>query len=215
MELSKLILVVEKPGKAVQFNDKDASRCIEAMFNPNKLTVSRSAQWQNQQAAKRDNPELQYTGAEPATLAIDLFFDTYDTPSEEKDSVRQYTDRLRLLTLVDGSTARPCVQLVGTGAVQGCDQIETQYTLFMGSGTPVRAITAARSSNEQRGGPEGTEPSSSDVARSGSSSRARRSPRRCARMVTRANGIAGPRPLVRSRSSPPAARAQTGWGTAR
>ncbi len=57
---------------------------IVAHFNPSKLSFSRSIQWENQKAAKRDNPELQFTGADPATLTIDLLFDTYDTPNRER-----------------------------------------------------------------------------------------------------------------------------------
>ena len=46
-----LVLVVEKPGKpgkVLEFAQSDASRCIKAMFNPNKLTVSRSTFLANQ-----------------------------------------------------------------------------------------------------------------------------------------------------------------------
>ena len=146
MGMTQLTIVVEAAGSQMQFNDKDADSCIVAMFNPNRLTVSRSAKWEDQQAAKRDNPELQFTGADPSTLSIDLFFDTYDTEQLEKKSVRLHTDKLRHLTTVEkhGSKHRPpvCRLQWGQQAVffQGVlTQLETQFTMFMDDGTPVRA----------------------------------------------------------------------------
>ena len=149
MALDKLTILVELPGGKVQFDEKNADCCIVAMFNPNRLTISRSAQWQGQQTAKRDSPELQYTGAEPGTLGIELFFDTYDSPSLEKQSVTEYTGKLLHLTTVEthGDKHRPpvCQLKCGSRGVffQGVLQrLEQQYTLFMPDGTPVRATAA-------------------------------------------------------------------------
>ncbi|MDB6001644.1 MAG: LysM domain, partial [Rhizobacter sp.] len=122
---------------------------IVAMFNPSRLTVSRSVQWQNQEAAKRDNPEMQFTGGEPASLTVDLLFDTYDTPEPEsaKKSVKAvYTDKLLHLTTVEehGDKHRPpvCRLQWGNQGVffQGVlTQLETSFTLFTQAGVPVRA----------------------------------------------------------------------------
>lgn len=146
MDLKPLTIVVEARDSQLVFNDKDAGSCIKAMFNPNRLTESRSTRWDDQQTPKRDNPEMQFTGADPSTLGIDLFFDTYDTEKLKKDNVRQYTDRLRELTTVEkhGNKHRPpvCQLWWGEQAMffQGVlTQLETQFTMFMGDGTPVRA----------------------------------------------------------------------------
>jgi nucleoid-associated protein YgaU len=145
MGLTKLLIVPEKKGSRMQFDEKDQSRCIKAMFNPSRLTFSRTVRWGEQPAAKRDNPELQFTGADPSSLSIDLFFDTYDSPELTKTSVRQHTEKLRQLTLVDGGLHRPPICRLHWGGqgpfFQGVlVQIETQYTMFMEDGTPVRAI---------------------------------------------------------------------------
>jgi len=149
MELKQLTILVEAPGSALQFGSETSDSALVAMFNPNKLTVSRSVQWQNQQAAKRDNPEMQFTGAEPATLSIDLLFDTYDTPEPEADkkSVKKvYTDKLLHLTTVEkhGDKHRPPVCRLKWGGqgvfFQGVlQQLETQFTMFTAGGVPVRA----------------------------------------------------------------------------
>lgn len=151
MGLSKLTILVEEPGAALQFGSKTSANTIVAMFNPNKLSVSRTVQWQNQQAAKRDNPEMQYTGAEPATIGIDLLFDTYDSPKGEKDkdNVKKiYTDKLLHLTTVEkhGDKHRPPVCQLQWGNLgmffQGVlQQLETTFTMFTSLGTPVRATS--------------------------------------------------------------------------
>ena len=149
MGLEQLTILVETAGSTLQFGDVTSGDTLVAMFNPNKLTVSRSVQWQNQQAAKRDNPEMQFTGAEPATLSVDLLFDTYDTPEPEsaKQSVKTvYTDKLLHLTTVEkhGDKHRPpvCRLQWGSQAVifQGVlQQLEIQFTMFTAAGVPVRA----------------------------------------------------------------------------
>ena len=147
MGLSKLTILVETPGSNLQFGSQTSESTIVAMFNPSKLTVSRSVNWPDQNAAKRDSPEIQFTGGIPATLSVDLLFDTYDTPEERKQSVRKkYTDKLMRLTTVEshGKDHRPPVCRLSWGAqsvfFQGVlQQIETQFTLFVENGMPVRA----------------------------------------------------------------------------
>jgi nucleoid-associated protein YgaU len=149
MGLEQLTILVEAQGSALQFGGVTSGDTLVAMFNPNKLTVSRSVQWQNQQAAKRDNPEMQFTGAEPATLSVDLLFDTYDTPEPEtaKKSVKTaYTDKLLHLTTVEkhGDKHRPPVCRLQWGSqgifFQGVlQQLEIQFTMFTAAGVPVRA----------------------------------------------------------------------------
>jgi nucleoid-associated protein YgaU len=144
-----LTILVETRGSKLQFGNDTSADTIVAMFNPSKLSVSRSIQWQDQKAAKRDNPEMQYTGADPATLTLDLIFDTYDTPEPEdkKQSVKElYTDKLVHLTTVEqhGDKHRPpvcrltwgCQQQIFQGVLQ---QLQIQFTMFTMLGTPVRA----------------------------------------------------------------------------
>jgi nucleoid-associated protein YgaU len=142
--LKKLKIRVEKPGGVLQFDD---SNVIPALFNPEKLVFSKTANWAKQGAAQRDNPELQFTNAEPRTLRIDLLFDTYDTPSQQKADVRRaYTDAVLHLTTVErhGDKHRPPVCQLSWGAAgvifQGVlTQLQQQIILFMDDGTPVRA----------------------------------------------------------------------------
>ncbi|MCC8400472.1 LysM peptidoglycan-binding domain-containing protein [Paraburkholderia sp. MMS20-SJTN17] len=147
MGLAKMVIQVEvgHGEKDVRF-DEHSETNIEVKFNPKTLSVSRSVSWQSQKAAKRDAPELQYTSADPATLSVDLFFDTYDSdkPIDQKDSVFAETKKLLALAAVAGDKHRPpvCRLQWGTQAVffQGVlMQIDQNYTLFTELGTPVRA----------------------------------------------------------------------------
>ena len=152
MGLEMLTILVEAQGSTddnLQFGGPTSASTIVAMFNPNRLTVSRSVSWPNQNAAKRDTPESQFIGGEPATLSVDLFFDTYDTDENQADkkSVKKvYTDKLLHLTTVEkhGDKHRPPVCRLTWGAqgmfFQGVlQQIETQFTMFVENGFPVRA----------------------------------------------------------------------------
>lgn len=144
MALNKLTILVELPGENLQFSESDENSRIVAMFNPKSLSVTRQVQWKSQDASKRDSPELQFTTADPATLSVELFFDTYDTPRHKKESVFKYTSKLLGLTSVTGAKHRPPVcqiqwggeAIIFQGVLQGLD---TQYTMFLDNGTPVRA----------------------------------------------------------------------------
>jgi nucleoid-associated protein YgaU len=138
----KLQIIPEREGGKLEF---DESKMIEAMFNPNQLSFNRSVGWQKQGAAQRDVPELQFTHAEPRTLTLDLFFDTYDTPDAVKTDVRKYTNKVLHLTTVEqhGDKHRPPVCRLRWGGMkilQGVlEKLDQKFTMFMADGKPVRA----------------------------------------------------------------------------
>jgi nucleoid-associated protein YgaU len=146
MDLRQLTIVIEKDGSTLQFDP--SCKTLVAQYNPSKMGFNRTVGWQNQQATGKDVPEMQFTGSEPSTLSIDLFFDTYDSPRKEtdKESVRKYTEKLRHLTTVEqhGKIHRPPVCQLKWAAdgpfFQGVlNSLDIQYTLFTSNGIPVRA----------------------------------------------------------------------------
>ena len=139
----KLTITAEKKGSKLVF---DNSEVITALFNPSRLVFSKSANWQSQNAAQRDNPELQFTNSDPRTLSLDLTFDTYDKPGIEKEDVRKETNKLLALTMIEGhgDKHRPPVCRLSWGRpgpfFQGVlQQLEQTFTLFTATGMPVRA----------------------------------------------------------------------------
>ncbi|MGM9489719.1 CIS tube protein [Ideonella sp. YS5] len=148
MELEKLNILIEKNGTALEFGEPGSDDSLEALFNPAQLALSRTVKWESH-VMQRDVLELQYVGSEPASLVIDLTFDTYDTPKPlaEKDSVKTtYIDKLMELTRVEdhGALHRPPLCQLNWGVnhmlFQGVlEQLNTTYTMFLPSGLPVRA----------------------------------------------------------------------------
>jgi nucleoid-associated protein YgaU len=145
MALAKLTILVEQRESTMSFGE---DRKIVAAFNPSHLKFSRSANWKSQGAALRDVPELQFTGAQPRTLNIDLLFDTYDTVDGpgEKRSVTELTDQVLSLTTVEkhGEKHRPPICRLRWGSTgvffQGVlETLVQDFVLFMENGTPVRA----------------------------------------------------------------------------
>lgn len=164
MALAQLKILEEEPGIGLpQFDHNNKAKTIICdsdfknpvkMFNPSRLTVTRTVAYPTQKVAKKDTPEVQYTGAiEPSTLNLELFLDSYDNdlPPDKKKSVREVTDRLIELTQVIGEKHRPPVCRLTWGSMgdsirkhigffQGVlENLTLQFTLFMENGTPVRA----------------------------------------------------------------------------
>ena len=139
MNLTKLKILVEKSAKPLSF---DEANPITALFNPNQFLISKRVNWQDRPTKERDTPATGFTFGSPATLTLDLMFDTYETLSD----VRDYTDSVSDLTTVakHGDIHRPpiCQLTWGRQGVffQGVmTSLDTRYTLFLPDGTPVRA----------------------------------------------------------------------------
>jgi nucleoid-associated protein YgaU len=136
MELSKLTILAETqtPGT---FDEQ-----IEAMFNPAEISISQSVNWTESPTSQRDVVNSQHTNADPATLTLELFFDTYAKGTK----VTEHTEKVASLARIEkhGNIHRPpvCKLVWGQASVffQGTLQNLTQkFTMFLADGTPVRA----------------------------------------------------------------------------
>jgi Uncharacterized protein containing LysM domain len=119
------------------------SEDIKVLFNPNRITIQKTASWRSADAAQRDVPAAQFTHGEPATLSLELFFDTYESGHD----VRNHTQKIYSLTTVEnhGNLHRPplCRLQWGTYDFEQFDwvlnNLNQNFTLFLENGTPVRA----------------------------------------------------------------------------
>jgi nucleoid-associated protein YgaU len=136
MTLEKLKILVETgPG---QFGKE-----LTALFNPEQISISKSANWRLAPASERDVPTSQFTHGEPATLSLDLLFDTYESGKD----VLSYTGEIFKLTTVQahGNLHRPplCRLRWGTFTLDDFQWVLTsltqRFSLFLANGTPVRA----------------------------------------------------------------------------
>jgi nucleoid-associated protein YgaU len=157
MSLAKLTIRYEQ-GAEGRFDGK-----IEALFNPNQLSFSRSVAWERLDAVKLTksaaSSSVQFKSAEPETLTIDLFFDTYGGDprggtvsgmlgslfalTSRPPSVLKYTDAVVALAQLDRELHRPPVCKLSWGRTtlfQGViTVVSRKLELFLDDGTPVRA----------------------------------------------------------------------------
>ncbi|NOS89430.1 MAG: LysM peptidoglycan-binding domain-containing protein [Methylococcaceae bacterium] len=170
MGLEKLTISVENEGATLVFGNS-----FVALFNPDKLVFSKTANWRKQNAKQRDCPELQFSNAEPRTLHLELLFDTYDPddPALKDQDVRtKYTDKIFHLTTVEkhGELHRPPVCRLSWGSA-GCifqgvlQQLEQQFILFAENGTPVRAKLSCTFMEWSNNDLNKQNPESSDIAK--------------------------------------------------
>jgi len=120
---------------------------IECMFNPKEYSFSKRNQWTLGKSKGSNMPQLEFGGGQPATLQMQLFFDTY---AGGKDVRKEYTDSIWQLMMVDqalkdpkNKKGRPPKVRFQWGSAWSFDAVITsvnqKFTLFLSDGTPVRA----------------------------------------------------------------------------
>ncbi|SRR6266498_2109737 len=138
-------------AKAVIINldtDKAGEQPIRCMFNPKEYSFTKQNKWAEGKNAPKNMPAMEFGGGQPATLQMQLFFDTY---AAREDVRGKYTDAIWELMLVDKNLAdkkskkgRPPKVRFMWGETWSFDAVITsikqQFTLFLDSGTPVRAM---------------------------------------------------------------------------
>ncbi|BAY14138.1 CIS tube protein [Calothrix sp. NIES-2098] len=116
---------------------------ITVLFNPNEITIDKTANWRVAPTDESDVPESQFTHGDPAQLTMNLLCDTY----EAKTDVRTHTDKIFDLATIQkhGSLHRPplCKLMWGKFDFNNFQWVLTnlnqRFTLFLDNGTPVRA----------------------------------------------------------------------------
>ncbi len=134
-QLKKAQLIPKVPDSGVD--------TIEFMFNPAKLSFSRSINISDPKGARTSTglPKVAFQYISPYKLMIsDIIFDTY----EEGSSVLWYINKLRQAVEFPSGKNVPPVYIFTWGEQQylRCfvEQLNYQLTLFLADGTPVRAI---------------------------------------------------------------------------
>jgi nucleoid-associated protein YgaU len=135
-------------AKAEIYNlDKPGSRPVEVMFNPKEYSFSKQNQWTEGQTPASNVPQIEFGGGRPATLTMQLFFDTFAT----KEDVREkYTDAIWEMTQIDPNLedpksrrGRPPMVRFQWGDSWSFDAVITSlkqnFTLFHHTGKPLRA----------------------------------------------------------------------------
>ena len=127
--------------------DTPGSMPTSCMFNPKEYSFAKQNNWTVGDAKGANMPPIEFGGGQPATLQMQLFFDTY---AEGQDVRAAYTDAIWQLMLVDNrlkdpktGKGRPPKVRFQWGAAWSFDAVITSITqsfsLFLPDGTPVRA----------------------------------------------------------------------------
>lgn len=125
---------------------------VKCLFNPKEYTFSKQNNWKDQQTGK-NVPQIEFGGGQPATLQMELFFDTYaqfKSTGAPKDVRKEYTDRIWKLMIVDpaltdakNKKGRPPKVIFQWGQTwlfkAVIASITQKFTMFIADGTPVRA----------------------------------------------------------------------------
>ena len=123
----------------------DTGERIEVMFNPKEYTVAKTNSWRRASTSGTNLPDTRFSTGQPAKLTVQLFFDTY----EQLMDVRMRTEKVSKLMEVnhreegESEKKRPPKLKFHWGLTWSftcvITSMTTRYTLFLPTGTPVRA----------------------------------------------------------------------------
>lgn len=127
---------------------------VKCLFNPKEYTFAKTNSWPKDQKAAANTPVMNFGGGNPATLNMDLLFDTYQNArngGQSKDVRTVYINNLWQMMFVDSrmkeksknKQGRPPKVQFTWGKAWSFEAVMTSlsvtFTLFLPDGTPVRA----------------------------------------------------------------------------
>lgn len=115
---------------------------FEVLYNPEEYTLSKDNNFASQTIPGLSSPLLQFINGNLRTLEMELFFDTYDTPTIDKKDVRSETEKVVSLMNIDSETHAPPVLKVTWASLQfTCvlAKVSQKFLMFTDQGKPVRA----------------------------------------------------------------------------
>ncbi len=146
------------PAKAkITSEELGANWELECLFNPEQFTFAKAVNWTKRENKGRNIPVVDFSGGQPASLTMSLFFDVYE-PFRTKSGatvtdVRKFTNELEKLTLIDTDNPQVKNKVTGQARPPYCmfewgpqykfkavvTSLTVRYTLFRTNGEPVRA----------------------------------------------------------------------------
>lgn len=145
---------MEKAKIKVLNKNLKESRAIEVMFNPTDYSIQLNNNFDWKTVPGTSMPVGQFVSGEAGVFTVDLFFDTFimteaeikkkiskPTRSQKKD-VRNFTDQITQLMLIDSELHAPPICIFAWGSFQFkgvVEKAEQNFTMFSPEGVPVRA----------------------------------------------------------------------------
>ena len=129
---------MELEKATISYKVKGKEESMEVLFNPTEYRLNKANQFAEVAIPGLAAPPLQFVRGNARTLSMQLFFDTYEKGSD----VREHTNKIiKLLEINEELHAPPICHfnwgdLSFVGVLESANQ---SFTLFLPSGTPVRA----------------------------------------------------------------------------
>jgi hypothetical protein len=148
--------MAESPSK-VTITNLTTNESKECQFNPKQFSLSKRVAWSQQDTKKKNVSNWSFGGGNPASMSVELFFDTTATGEDVRT---KYTNFLLKLLNIDESKTDPdgkplneppdCRFAWGSilTFVVVVESVDLTFTYFLSDGTPVRAT--ARLSLKQK-----------------------------------------------------------------
>ena len=123
---------------------------VEAHYNPKEIDLGKTAAWKDPQGLRpvtQGNYDLEYTGAPPRTMALELLFDGYEADTSIEPIIAAL-DRLASPVNEDGTkydVLRPhvCIAVWNDKELPRfqcvIESLAVKYTMFSRAGKPLRA----------------------------------------------------------------------------
>jgi hypothetical protein len=119
---------------------------IKCLFNPNEYTFSKRNTWTEKKVKGKNVPELEFGGGSSMTLKMQLFFDTYASGGDVRDTTNKIWKLMSIdpnLTDMNSAKGRPPKVEFQWGSTWSFEAVITdisqKFTLFRDTGIPVRA----------------------------------------------------------------------------
>ena len=129
-------------AKIKVFRNKEPKE-ITVLFNPEEYSINKDNNLAVQGIPGLCAPIIQFVNGNLRTLEMELFFDTWDTPSHPKKDVRtEFTSKIVQLMEIDSDLHAPPLLLVSWSSLQfRCvlARVNQKFTMFDSDGKPVRA----------------------------------------------------------------------------
>ena len=126
---------------------KDKTEEFTALFNPEEYTINKDNNFAVQGIPGLSAPLIQFVNGNLRTLEMELFFDTWDSPTLPKRDVRDQTNQVIRLMEIDRDLHAPPILEVSWSSLQfRCvlARVSQRFILFLNDGRPVRARRAGR-----------------------------------------------------------------------
>lgn len=128
----------------------DPDLAVETDYNPKEIALSRTVPWGTKNHLGKDALDPEFTGSQPRSMELELFFDSYETGYPLQDIITNLeTMATPTINASDETKRRPhyCIVTWGQGKRAAfppmrcvIESVTTKITMFARDGAPLRIV---------------------------------------------------------------------------